>query len=53
MARQAFSVVRRIFPHHILMRIMARNAADAGIGSVKALAVRKTIRLKSHIDRPT
>jgi hypothetical protein len=52
MAGQAFSVVRRIFAHNILMWIVTRQATDARIGSVKALAVGKTIGLKSNIDRP-
>ena len=49
-ARKAFCVVRSFLGYHIAMGVMAGNAADSGIGSVEAFAVREPVRLEAHIE---
>src|SRR5579863_3655656 len=50
---QTFGVIACVLPHNVLMRIVTCQTADAGIGPIEALAVCQTVRLKSHVDRPS
>jgi hypothetical protein len=49
-AAQTFRIVRRIFADNILVRIVAGQTTDAGIGSIEALAVGQAVRLEADID---
>jgi len=49
MTRQTLRVIGPFIRNKILVRVMAGNAANAGIGTVEALAVGQAIWLKPHI----
>lgn len=49
MAGQTFPIVPGVVTYQVLVRVVARNAADAWIGSGKALAVGQTIRLEANV----
>ena len=51
MASQTFRVVVSLVPNHILVRIVAGQAANARIGSVITSAVRQPVRLEADIHR--
>ena len=48
-ARQAFRIVNGYIRNQILVGIVARDAADAWIGSAKTLAASQPIRLEAHV----
>jgi hypothetical protein len=50
MTVQTLGIVRRILADDILVRIVARQTADARIGSVEALAVSQAVRLEADVD---
>ena len=50
MAGQALSVIGRILPYDVDMRVVTGNAADAGIGAVETLAVAQSVRLKANCE---
>src|SRR6185437_16768752 len=50
MTSEALAVISAIFPHEVLMGVMTCNAADSGISSLEALAVRQAVGLKTNVD---
>lgn len=50
MTRQTLSIIGSLVRREVLMRVVARNAADSRVGAIETFAARQPIRLKTDID---